>query len=257
MKMISFAVKKGGVGKTTLCKNIAYKLAKDNKKVLVIDLDPQATLSTQFVSKDVDQEKTIVKLITAISLIPITKVIQKSKFNNLDIIIGGEHLNKSSTLINTLFGDKDKYLISDAIYSTNKDVLDVYDYVLIDYPPTIQELALNFLILSDLVIIPINSGSGSFKGLVDLKNTLNQICRQENREVPPIKIVFNNIKDNENTSFIFNWLKDETLDKFLSNNIIKNSDIFIKTENDLDSIWDNKYYWRQKQAYEELIKEII
>lgn len=111
--------------------------------------------------------------------------------------------------------------------------------------------------MSDLVIIPINSGSGSFKGLVDLKNTLNQICRQENRDVPPIKIVFNNIKDNENTSFIFNWLKDETLDKNLSNNIIKNSDIFIKTENDLDSIWDNKYYWRQKQVYEELIKEII
>lgn len=57
MKMISFAVKKGGVGKTTLCKNIAYKLAKDNKKVLVVDLDPQTTLSTQFVSKDVDHKK--------------------------------------------------------------------------------------------------------------------------------------------------------------------------------------------------------
>ncbi|WP_210378588.1 ParA family protein, partial [Borreliella garinii] len=79
-------------------------------------------------------------------------------------------------------------------------------YVLIDYPPTIQELALNFLILSDLIVIPINSGSGSFKGLIDLKNTINQICRQENREAPNMKIVFNNIKDNENTKFIFNWL---------------------------------------------------
>lgn len=56
----------------------------------------------------------------------ITKVIQKNKVNNPDIIIGGERLNKSSTLINTLFGNKDRYLISDVIYSTNKDVLDIY-----------------------------------------------------------------------------------------------------------------------------------
>ncbi len=202
------------------------------------------TLSTQFVSKKVDQ-KTIVKLITVISLVSITKVIQKSKFNNLDIIIGGEYLNKSSTLINMLFENKDRYLISDAIYSINKDVLEAYNYVLIDYPPLIQELALNFLILSDLVIIPINSGAGGFKGLVDLKNTLNQLHRQKNRRSTTTRT----------TSFIFNWLKVETLNKFLSNNIIKNSDVFIKTENDLARICDNKHYWCQKQAYEQLIKE--
>ncbi|WJG71326.1 ParA family protein [Spiroplasma ixodetis] len=57
MKMISFAVKKGGVGKTTLCKNIAYKLALKNKKILLIDLDPQATLSVQFVSDNIDINK--------------------------------------------------------------------------------------------------------------------------------------------------------------------------------------------------------
>ncbi|WP_425381813.1 hypothetical protein [Spiroplasma endosymbiont of Polydrusus pterygomalis] len=68
------------------------------------------------------------------------------------------------------------------------------NYVLIDYPLTIQALALNFLILFDLVIIPINSDLGSFQDLVDLKNTLNQIYRQENKKVLSIKIIFNNIK---------------------------------------------------------------
>lgn len=47
MKMISFTVKKDGVGKTTICENIAYKLIKDNKKVLLNDLGLQATLSMQ------------------------------------------------------------------------------------------------------------------------------------------------------------------------------------------------------------------
>lgn len=184
MKMISFAVKKGGVGKTTICKNVAYKLAKDNKKVLLIDLDPQATISIQFVTSNVEHDKNIVRVVMAMTMIPITKVIQKTKFNNLDIIIGGEDLNKSSILINTLFGEKDRYLISDVIYKLNQATFDSYDYVLIDYPPTIQELALNFLLLSDLILVPINSGSASFKGLLDLKNTLNKICREENREIP-------------------------------------------------------------------------
>ncbi|WP_308149557.1 ParA family protein [Spiroplasma sp. AdecLV25b] len=49
MKMISFCNKKGGVGKTTLCKNIAYKLALENKKVLVIDLDSQGTIGCQII----------------------------------------------------------------------------------------------------------------------------------------------------------------------------------------------------------------
>lgn len=48
MKMISFCNKKGGVGKTTLCKNVAYKFALDGKKVLLIDLDPQANLTSVF-----------------------------------------------------------------------------------------------------------------------------------------------------------------------------------------------------------------
>ncbi|MBW3059305.1 ParA family protein [Spiroplasma poulsonii] len=47
MKMISFCNKKGGVGKTTLCKNIAYKFALDNKRVLVIDLDSQGTITLE------------------------------------------------------------------------------------------------------------------------------------------------------------------------------------------------------------------
>lgn len=58
-----------------------------------------------------------------------------------------------------------------------------------------QELALNFLIISDLVVIPINNGIGSYKGLLDLKNSLNYICRKENREVPKLKILLNNVKE--------------------------------------------------------------
>lgn len=256
MKMISFSVKKGGVGKTTLVKNIAYKLALEGKKILLIDLDPQATLSMQMTTENVDNKKSLIKMISAVDVLQIWNLIQPTKYKNINIIVGNEELNKSSALLNTLFNEKDRYLIADMIYQNNKNTLDYYDYILIDYPPTVQELALSFLMLSDLIIAPINAGSGSYKGIKDLQQTLFMIARDQNSNIPEIKIIFNNIKDNENTVTIYKWLQENNLIKYLTEIIIKNSDSFITTENDLNSIWDNQHYWRQKQAYEAFINEI-
>ncbi|WP_353307253.1 hypothetical protein [Spiroplasma ixodetis] len=125
------------------------------------------------------------------------------------------------------------------------------------YPPTVLELAMNFLIISDLIMIPINNGIGSFKVILDLKNTLNYICRQENINVPNLRIIFNNLKEDEDTIEIYKLLEEEKLNSNLSQIVITNSKSFIKTENKLNSIWENKHYWRQKNAYEELIKEIM
>ncbi|WP_174480316.1 AAA family ATPase [Spiroplasma endosymbiont of Danaus chrysippus] len=83
--------------------------------------------------------------------------------------------------------------------------------MLIDYPPTVDELSLNYLLISDLILIPINSGIGSYKGIVDLQNTLNYITNINKRYMPIIKLVFNNIKDNENTSNILDWLKEKNI----------------------------------------------
>ncbi|RUO85803.1 hypothetical protein D9R21_06675 [Spiroplasma endosymbiont of Megaselia nigra] len=256
MKMIGFCNKKGGVGKTTLCKNVAYKFALENKKVLVIDLDSQGTITLELQQDNTDINKTMAKIIASVEDISIDKVIQKSKYKNIDIIASSENVRKSIFLIKDLYEEKEKYFIGDLIYKINKDTLDSYDYVLIDYPPTVDELSLNYLLISDLILIPINSGLGSYKGIVDLQNTLNYITGIDKREMPIIKLIFNNIKDNENTSNILEWLAEKKYTDFLILNHIKHSDTFIKTENDLSSIWENPYYWRQKQAYEELIKEI-
>ncbi|WP_416375552.1 ParA family protein [Spiroplasma citri] len=148
-------------------------------------------------------------------------LIQPTKHKNIDIITGNEDLTNSNTIINTIYSVEQRYIIADLIYSANEDTFNSYDYVLIDYPPTIQELAINFLIISDFVIIPINAGNGSYKGLIDLKNTLNYVCRLNNRDLPSIKVIFNNIKDNENTSFIYKLLVKNDLTNYLLNNIIK------------------------------------
>ena len=83
---------------------------------------------------------------------------------------------------------------------------------MIDCPPTLDELSLNSLLISDLMLIPINSGLGTYNGIVDLQNTISCIANIDKRIIPEIKIIFNNIKGNENTNNINNinnWLKEK------------------------------------------------
>ncbi|RUO86604.1 ParA family protein [Spiroplasma endosymbiont of Megaselia nigra] len=259
MKMISFSNKKGGVGKTTLCENVAYKFALDGAKVLLIDLDPQANLTMDFFKTNDVIDMSLMDLISSKNIIKnteINKIVKKSKYKNIDIIPAQKELTKSSLIIGTMYDKTETYIIADIIYQSNQEIFDSYDYVLIDYPPTINEMSLNWLILSDLILIPTNDAMRSFKGILDLRDNLNVICRQEKRNIPDIKIIFNNIKENINTATILNWLQKEELEKYISKTEIRHSDIFKTIENKLSNVWENQHYWRQKQAYEELIKEI-
>ncbi|QIA69947.1 AAA family ATPase (plasmid) [Spiroplasma citri] len=256
MKMISFCNKKGGVGKTTLCKNVAYKFALENKKVLVIDLDTQATISFLMQNENIDMSKSLHKIIASDCGMNINKVIQPTKYKNIDIIVGGETLKKSLIVMRELYDNDNFYLIGIKIYQSNQETFDGYDYVLIDYPPTTDDLSLNWLIFSDLIVIPTNNGSGSYKGILDLENTLTFICKKEKRGIPTLKIIFNNVKDDENTNLILKWISDKKLNSKLLETFIQHSKSYVKSENELNSIWTNQHYWRQKQAYEELIKEI-
>jgi len=256
MKMISFCNKKGGVGKTTLCKNVAYKLADDNKKVLLIDLDTQASLSYLLQYENIDMSKSLHKIIASDCEIPINKVIQPTKYKNIDIIVGGETLRKTLSIMREIYDNHNWYLVGLQVYKKNVDIFDSYDYVLIDYPPTTDDLSLNWLIFSDLIIVPTNCDSTSFKGILDLNNNLELIITELKRNKPILKIVFNNISDNDNRTKIMKWLNKYDFSKLLSNVEIKTSEVFTTSNNDFISIWENPYYWRQKQAYKELIKEI-
>ncbi|QED25607.1 AAA family ATPase (plasmid) [Spiroplasma citri] len=256
MKMISFCNKKGGVGKTTLCKNVAYKFALENKKVLVIDLDTQATISFLMQNENIDMSKSLHKIIASDCGMNINKVIQPTKYKNIDIIVGGETLKKSLIVMRELYDNDNFYLIGIKIYQSNQETFDGYDYVLIDYPPTTDDLSLNWLIFSDLIVIPTNNGSGSYKGILDLNNNLDLILNKLKMFKPQLKILFNDITETENKNKFEKWLKEINLYDNLLTIFIKHSENFTTSENDFNSIWENPYYWRQKQAYEELIKEI-
>ncbi|ALA98597.1 hypothetical protein SKUN_001746 (plasmid) [Spiroplasma kunkelii CR2-3x] len=70
-------------------------------------------------------------------------------------------------------------------------------------------MSLNFLLISDLILIPINEGLEAFKGILDLTNTLKFICEKEKRKVLKYKILLNNIKSDKNLILINEWLDEK------------------------------------------------
>ncbi|MBP1525017.1 MAG: ParA family protein [Spiroplasma ixodetis] len=233
------------------------KYFKEASSIDMTYLDTQASLSYLLQHKNIDLSKSLHKVIASDCEITISKVIQSTKYKNIDIIVGGESLRKTLPIMREIYDNKNWYLVGLQVYKKNIDIFDAYDYVLIDYPPTTDDLSLNWLIFSDLIIIPTNCDSTSFKGILDLNNSLELIITELKRSKPLLKIVFNNINDNDNRTKIKSWLNKYDFSNLLSHVEIKTSEIFTTSNNNFISIWENPYYWRQKQAYEELIAEIL
>lgn len=176
--IITIANQKGGVGKTTTAINIASGLALNNKKTLLIDMDPQANASISFIDVFGDKVKTIYDVIA--ENFNIEDAICKTEYDNLFTISSGISLAK---LERKLFGEIDAYF-------RLKDVLEKiknqFDTIVIDTPPTLSLLTVNSLVASDWLIIPIQASYFALEGTDDLLDTINKIKQRAN---PSLKIL--------------------------------------------------------------------
>lgn len=174
-KIIAIANQKGGVGKTTTSINLAASLGVLEKKVLLIDADPQAN-ATSGLGIDVETVEFGTYQLLEHS-IKAEEAIIKTSSPNLDII--PSHIDLVAIEIELVDQDEREYMLKKAIGHLKQQ----YDYILIDCAPSLGLLTLNALTASDSVIIPIQCEYFALEGLGKLLNTIKSVQKIHNKNL--------------------------------------------------------------------------
>lgn len=175
MKIISIANQKGGCGKTTTAINLASALSQNSQRVLLLDLDPQAHAS---LGLDIESQDSIYNVISKLTprKLKIENIVQRVE-ESFDLV-------PSNVLVGTLEQE-----LSDEIGRELKlrEVIDplkeLYDYIIIDCPPSLGILTVNAIRVSDEIIVPVETSRFSMQGVDHLMDIVNLVKDRLNHEV--------------------------------------------------------------------------
>ena len=172
MQIISVINQKGGVGKTTTVINLAAGLTQLNKKILVIDLDPQGNATTGLgLSNMEDSSDTIYGVLNGTK--EIKDVIKKTQFKNLDLIISNVDL--SGLEVETAGDSERAFLLKLKLTAFLNNSGGTYDYILIDCPPSLSLLTVMALVSSHSLLVPLQTEFFALEGLTQLMKTIERI----------------------------------------------------------------------------------
>ena len=168
--IIAVINQKGGVGKTTTVINLAASLSILGLNNLVIDLDPQGNATTGLGKSNNDDDKNIYNLL--IKKINLKDGLQKTNINNLDIF--GSNVNLSGLEVETA-NDENRAFILKEILKNNPEIINHYDNIFIDCPPSLSLLTIMALVSANEILVPLQTEFFALEGITQLVKTIDRI----------------------------------------------------------------------------------
>jgi len=214
-RIISICNQKGGTGKTTTTVNLSAALAELNKKILIVDLDPQGNATSGVGVNKNELNKSVYDLLLGKAIV--SEVIISNIYPNLDIIPCNISLTGAEIELVGAISRETK--LKKALEALKNN----YDYVFIDSPPSLGLLTLNALVASDSIIIPIQCEFYALEGVAQLIKTLNLIKEGLNQalRVDGVLLTMADFRTNLTTEVI-NEIKEYFKDKVFKSIIPRN-----------------------------------
>jgi chromosome partitioning protein len=158
------------VAKSTTAINLAAGLAQEGRKVLLIDTDPQTNTTRVFIHPDIeiDLDKSLYN--SLIKLPPLSTIIRKTKFPNLDIVPSHIRLSSADLELAQALDYR-----SERLKRAFGNLKDKYNYTIIDNPPSLGAITIDSFTASDKLLIPVSTGFFAMTGLVQLQETVEMV----------------------------------------------------------------------------------